>query len=231
MLILLNVFASLSENDLLVQITKPLFVPVLMVFYFMKNRYIHPLIIAFFLLSFIGDFSSVVITWESLVSFPDFIYILGYTALILYVIPKLVNIRLDRVVGIYLIIVISINSYFIYELFDVLKMEISNITEVNLFVVKTVSLLALVFISFIVYLNSDTKQTILFLFATLSFMFSHILHYVSNYYIYDWSFDMLNNVLHAVGLFFLLNYVMGENRLRKRQLITDKLNSELTTSS
>jgi hypothetical protein len=126
-------------------------------------------------------------------------------------------------------VVVSINSYFLYELFGILKTQISDITEVNLFVAKSVSLIVLAFISFVIYLNSDTRQSILFLFTTLCFVFSDVLHYVSNYYIYNWSFVMLNQVLHVVGLFFLFNYIIGENRLRKKQLVRERILNQTNT--
>ncbi|MCX7547443.1 hypothetical protein OS188_05680 [Xanthomarina sp. F1114] len=157
-------------------------------------------------------------------------HFLSYLALTIYIASKIKRIRFDKVVAAYLLIVISINSYFLYELFVVVKTQIIDTTEVNLFVAKSISLLVLAFVSFIVYLSSDTKQAILFLFTTLSFVFSDILHYISNYYIYNWSFVMLNHTLHLVGLFFLFNFVIGENRLRKRDPVSNKLTSEFIPS-
>ncbi|WP_188463079.1 hypothetical protein [Bizionia arctica] len=113
-----------------------------------------------------------------------------------------------------------------YELFGILKTQISDITEVNLFIAKSVSLIVLAFLSFVIYLNSDSKQSILFLFTALCFVFSDVLHYISNYYIYNWSFVMLDNVLHAVGLFFLFNFIIGENRLRKKLLVTERVSNQ-----
>jgi hypothetical protein len=223
---MLNVFASLSENDLLLQITKPLFVPVFIMYYYIKNRYIFVLFIMFFVLSFIGDFSSVFPSSNSLFKFSSFVYFLSYLTLIIYSISKFKRIRIDLVVATYLLVVVSINAYFLYELFGILKTQISDITEVNLFAAKSISLIVLAFISFVIYLNSDTKQSILFLFTTLCFVFSDVLHYISNYYIYNWSFVMLDHVLHVVGLFFLFNYIIGENRLRKKQLVMERLTNE-----
>lgn len=230
LLILLNVFASLSENDVFVQITKPLFIPVFIMFYYIKNRYIHYLIIVFFVLSFIGDFSSLFLTKSTLIKFSGFMHFLSYLALTLYITSKIKRIRFDKVVAAYLLVVISINSYFLYEFCLVVKTQILDSTEVNLFVAKSISLLVLTFVSFIVYLSSDTKQAILFLFTTLSFVFSDMLHYISNYYIYNWTFVMLNHTLHLVGLFFLFNFIIEENRLRKNQMVSDTLASELIPS-
>src|SRR5690554_556587 len=230
LLILLNIFASLSESDVLIQITKPLFIPIFIMFYYIKNRCVQVLLIIFFTLSFIGDFSSLFLTNNTLMKFSGFMHFLSYLALTIFIGSKIKRIRFDKVVAAYLVVVISINSYFLYELFGVVKAQIIDTAEVNLFAAKSISLLVLSLISFVVYLSSDTKQAILFLFTTLCFVFSDVLYYISNYYIYNWSFVMLNHVLHLVGLFLLFNFIIGENRLRKRQLVTDKMNSELIPS-
>lgn len=226
LLILLNVFASYSENSLLLQITKPLLVPVFVMFYFIKNKYINLVFVVFLWLSFVGDFSSVFVTNNSVMKFSSFIYFLSYITLVAYIISKFKRIRIDKVVATYLLVVVSINSYFLYELFGILKTLITDATEVNLFALKSVSLIALTFMSFVAYLNADTKQSILFLFTTLCFVFSDVLHYISNYYIYNWSFVMLDHVLHIIGLFFLFNFMIEDNRLRKKQLVLERSSSK-----
>lgn len=226
LLILMNILATLSESGLLLQLTKPLFVPVFIMYYFIKNRYLSFVFILFLVFSFIGDFSSVFSSSNSIIKFSSFIYFISYLMLIIYAISKFKRIRIDLVVALYLLIVISINSYFVYELFSILKLQISDPIEVNLFAAKSVSLVALTFISFVVYLNSDTKQSIIYLLVALCFVFSDVLHYISNYYIYNWSFVMLDRVLHVVGLFFLFNYIIGENRIRKKQIVEERMASE-----
>lgn len=228
LLILINVLATISESGLLLQITKPLFVPVFIMYFFIKNKYFSFVFVLFLVFSFVGDFSSVFSSNNSIVKFSSFIYFLGYLTLVFYTISKFKRIRLDMVIGVYLLIVISINSYFVYELFSILKLQILDPIEVNLFAAKSVSLIALSFLSFVVYLNSDTKQSIIFLLMALCFVFSDVLYYISNYYIYNWSFVLLDRVLHVIGLFFLLNYIIGENRIRKRQIVEERITSEPT---
>ncbi|MFL0354437.1 hypothetical protein [Xanthomarina sp. GH4-25] len=129
-------------------------------------------------------------------------------------------------IALYLLIVVSINSYFIYELYAILKVQITDPMEVYLFAAKSVSLIALTFLSFVVYLNSDTRQSIIFFLMALCLVFSDVLYYISNYYIYNWSFVMLDRVLHVVGLFFLFNYIIGENRIKKKQIVVERIASE-----
>jgi len=80
---------------------------------------------------------------------------------------------------------------------------------------KSISLIVLVVIAFGVYLNSETKLSILFLIMAISFVFSDILNYVSHYYVYHWSFIMLDRILHVIGLFFLFNYIIEYNKVPK----------------
>jgi len=227
LLISLNVFASYSENGLLLQITKPILIPVFVMFYYIKNKYINSVFVVFLVLSFIGDFSSVFSSNNGLLKFSGFSYFLSYITLLVYIISKFKRIRVDKVVAIYLLVVISINSYFLYELFGILKTLITDTTEMNLFALKSVSLIALTFMSFIAYLNADTKQSILFLFTALCFVFSNVLFYISSYYIYNWSFVMLYHVLHIIGLFCLFNFMIGENRLRKKQLVLERSSTKI----
>lgn len=227
----MNVLATLSESGLLLQITKPLFVPVFIMYYFIKNRYLSFVFILFLVFSFIGDFSSVFSSNNSILKFSSLIYFLSYLSLIVYTISKFKRVRIDMIIALYLLIVVSINSYFIYELFSIMKSQISDPLEVSLFAAKSVSLIVLTFLSFVVYLNSDTKQSILFLLVALCFVFSDVLHYISNYYIYNWSFVMLDRVLHVVGLFFFFNYIIGENRIRKRQIVKERIEAESSNNS
>jgi hypothetical protein len=41
---------------------------------------------------------------------------------------------------------------------------------------------------------------------------------------------MLDRVLHVFGLFFLFNYIIGENRIRKRQIIEERIASDTEAS-
>jgi hypothetical protein len=97
-----------------------------------------------------------------------------------------------------------------------LKTIIPDSLEVFLFGVKSISLIFLVIIAFGIYLTSETKLSILFLIMAISFVFSDILNYVSQYYVYHWSLLTLDRVLHVVGLFFFFKYIMEYNKLPKR---------------
>ena len=221
-LILINVIASLSGNESFQQITKPLFVPVFLIYFLITNKHISLLIFAFLAFSFFGDFTSIFTSNILMIEVSSFLYCLCYISLIIASLVGIKTLKLDKVIGIYLILVFLINSYLLFALFDILRAHIPNSVEITLFGVKSVALLVLTFVAFIDYLNTDSKKSIQFLVMALCFVFSDVLHYVSTYYMYNWSFVMLDRVLHVVGLFLLFNYILETNLERRRQTIRNK---------
>ncbi|WP_223033241.1 hypothetical protein [Hanstruepera marina] len=224
-LIAFNVIATLSENEALLQLSKPLFIPVFVMYYYVKNKYISAVFILCLVFSFLGDFSSVFFSDEQLLQISSLFYCISYLCLVYAALSNIKSLNFDAIVGGYLIVVFAINTYLMYELFAVLKLQIPNGMEVALFGVKSMALIVLCFVAFIGYLNSDTKPSILFLAMALCFAFSDVLYYISNYYIYNWSFVMLDRILHIFGLFFLFNYIIELNRKRKKSLVELRVSS------
>lgn len=222
-LIAFNVLATVSENEALLLISKPLFIPVFVMYYFIKNKYINPVFILCLVFSFLGDFSSVFFSNEQLLQVSSLFYCASYFCLVYAALIKMKRLKLDVVVGGYLIIVFAINAYLMYELFNVLKLYIPNVAELTLFGVKSMALIVLCFVAFISYLNSDSKPSIIFLAMALFFAFSDVLYYISNYYIYSLSFVMLDRVLHIFGLFLLFNFIIEQNRKRKKQIVEQRI--------
>jgi hypothetical protein len=211
LLIVLNVIGSLSEDALFLQSTKPLFIPVFLIFFFMKNKVISIPFVLFFLYSFLGDSASMFFSNDIFLKASSIMYFLSYLCLVSYIFPKFKFEEFNRVVTVYLIVVVLINMYFLYVIYGILNTLLPDTLEVFLFGIKSISLIVLFIIAFGVYLNSETKQSILFLVMALSFVFSDILNYVSQYYVYHWSFLMFDRILHVLGLFFLFNYIIEYN--------------------
>ena len=80
-----------------------------------------------------------------------------------------------------------------------------------LFGIKSLSLIVLTFVSFGVYLYTQTKQSELFLTGAIFIGFSVIMNYINLYYLYNWSFVLLQRVLYAVGLFIIFKFIMMTN--------------------
>ena len=211
-LICINIFAVISGNNLLQQITKTLFIPIIFTYLLLIGKQIKTWILAFLLFSFTGDVTSNITASFMLLNISSFFYCLSYLSLIVAVARGIKKLKLDKVIRAYLISVFLINAILLYVLFDLIKYYIPDSIEVTLFAVKSIALITLAFISFVDYLNSETKGSILFLIMVLCFAFSDVLHYISVYYLYNWSFVLLDRVLHIVGLLFLFNYINERNK-------------------
>ncbi|MCF8273145.1 MAG: hypothetical protein K9I95_04870 [Flavobacteriaceae bacterium] len=224
LLIVLNIIGTVSEDALFLQSTKPLFIPVFLIFFFIKNKTISIPFILFFIYSFLGDSASMVFSNNIFLKASSVMYFLSYLCLVGFVFPKFKFEELNKVITVYLILVVLINVYFLYVVYGILKTIIPDSLELFLFGMKSISLIVLFIIAFGVYLNSETKHSILFLIMALCFVFSDILYYVSQYYVYHWSFLMFDRILHVLGLFYLFNYIIEYNKSYKQELVKeDKL--------
>ena len=214
-LVVLNVFGTISENALILQSTKPLFVPVFLIFFFIKNKTIGIPFVLFLTYSFLGDSAFILFSKDMFIKASSVMYFLGYLCLIGFMVPKFRLVEFNKVIALYLVFMVFVNVYFLYTIYGVLKTIIPDSLEVLLFGMKSISLVVLFIVAFGIYLNSETRLSILFLIMALSFVFSDILNYVSQYYIYHWSFLMLDRILHAIGLFFLFNCIVEHNNTPK----------------
>jgi len=215
LLIVLSVIGTISEDPLFLQSTKPLFVPIFLIFFFIKNKTIGMPFSLFLLYSFLGDSTSMFFSNETFLKASSVLYFLSYLCLVSFMVPKFKIVQFNKVIALYLVTVVLINMHFLYAIYSVLQTIIPDTLEVFLFAMKSISLIVLVIIAFGVYLNSETKLSILFLIMALSFVFSDVLNYVSQYYVYHWSFLMVDRILHVVGLFFLFNYIIEYNKVPK----------------
>lgn len=223
LLFVFNVFAAISQIEPLLQVSKPLFIPVFLMYYFVRNKYIKTSFVLCLVFFFFGDVTSVFFSNEQLLQTSSLLYCMSYLCLVYAALSNIKQLNFDIVIGAYLIIVFAINAYLMYELFTILKFQILSSIELILFALKSLTLIILSFVAFIAYLNSDTKESILFLIMALCFVFADVFYYISNYYIYSWSFVVLDRVLHILGLFFLLNYIIEQNRVRKRIKVEQRI--------
>ncbi len=221
LLLVLNVIGTVSENELFLNSTKPLFIPVFLIFYFIKEKTIALPFVVFLVYSFLGDSASMFFSNDTFVKASSVMYFLSYLCLVFFMLPNFKLREFNKAITLYLTVVVLINMYFLYTFYDILNSIIPDSLEVFLFGMKSISLIVLVVISFGVYLNSESKLSILFLIMGLSFVFSDVLNYVSQYYLYHWSFLMLDRIFHALGIFFLFNCIIEFNKIPKNVEINE----------
>lgn len=221
LLLAANAIAFITEDAVILESTKPLFIPVFLIFYFIKNKLSGLLLILFLCTSFLGDTAFAFIGKNALEKSSNLFYFIGYLCLIFIIISKFDFAKIDKVIAVYLVLMLFINAYFLFTLYSVLKANIADNDEVLVFALKSASIITLLFVSFGVYLAKESKASILFLILGLCFFFSDILNYINIYYIYDWRFVMLDRVLHALGLFFLFNYIVESNKTEKKVILKE----------
>lgn len=210
LLVVLNVAVTYFENETLLHLVKPLFVPVFLIFFLIKNKMLNMAFILFLIFSFIGDVFPLLLGKD--VAFANGMYMLGYLGLLGIAISNLRFDNIDKVVGAYLLVVLLINGYFLVTLCSIMSTLITGDLEMILFGTKSIILMLLCFVSFAVYLGAQTKASILFLIMSISLVFSEILNYIDQYYVYNWSILMLERVLHAVAIFYAFKYIIQYNK-------------------
>lgn len=213
-LVTVNVLGTYSGDVLFLQTTKALSIPTLLILFFIKNKtkILSIPLVLFFVCSFLGDVSLAFFENEIFIKASSVFYFLSYLSLIGVAISKFKFFEIDKVVATYLIVVFLINAYFLYTFYGILKAVVPDSLEVLLFGIKNMSLIVLTFLAFGKYLAKDTKPAILFLMVSLCLVFATMLNYVNLYYVYNWSFVMLERVIYATGIYLLLKYAMEENK-------------------
>ncbi|MEN3322447.1 hypothetical protein VP395_01790 [Mariniflexile soesokkakense] len=216
LLIALNVVGALIEDALVMKTVMPLFIPVYLIFFFIRYTSLGIAFISFLLFSFLGDIAPMLFSEDALIEGSSVLYILSYICLIVMVAPKFKVLEFDKLIGVYLLVVFVISLYFLFTIYSMLKVIIPNSTEVHLYGVKSITLIILTFVSFGVYLNRQTKQSVLFLTAVVFFGLSVILSYINLYYVYNWSLELLKRILYALALYVMFKYVMSREVILKK---------------
>ncbi|GAA4302779.1 hypothetical protein [Aestuariibaculum suncheonense] len=206
LLIAVSFIAVMTSSTSLMTYSLLLFIPLFLILYFSKYKYLTFSFIAFLLFSFLGDASCLFFEDDALIKASSVFYFLGFMYLLIMVLPKFKLSEVQSLVGGYLIGVFSIVLFFLFQIYQVLQDLVNSIIELQLFGAKSLSLVLLGFISFGVYLNTQTKKSGQFLIATVSLSFSVALNYVSLYYVHHLEFVVIERLLYATALYFLFKY-------------------------
>ena len=221
--LLFNVYASINENILFLQASKALTIPLFFSIYFLKNKFINNIFIAFLLLAFIGDLFSMMSTNTGQLKITSAAYFCSYAILILVGLYRIRGFKFKGLVGAYLVVVFLLNAYFMYSLYGMLSSNIADSTELFFTTLQIIALVVLGFIAFAGYLNEDGRQSIVFLIMSFCLIFSQVLNFVETYYITYNLFIILKWSSHLVGLVLFYNYLVEHNRQRKRKMVEERI--------
>lgn len=206
-IILCSAVATYFDAVVVTKSVKLITVIILVTFYFCQLNKMANVFLTTFLLFFIGDAFAVFSFGDIMLKLSKSMYIGGYLLLLFIVYGKLRKIKYDSLISVYLILVLLLNSYFLYVLFNVAKENFVDDVNLVLYVVHGIVLIALIYFSFAIYFSKEVAQSITFLLMVFCFVFSDVLHYINTLYIYYWLFEVFENILHISGLFLLYRYV------------------------
>ncbi|KJD34574.1 hypothetical protein PK35_01970 [Tamlana nanhaiensis] len=228
--LLVNLIGIFSNNQVLVQASFVLLIPVFLTVFLMRYKKLNLALVSFLIFSLLGNISSVFITDPSFGFIPDAFYFLSFVYLILMIAPDFKFQRINKVIGSYLILVFSINLYLLYALYSFLVSIIPDDLGVNVFAIKSFVLIVLAFVALGVYLNYQTQKSIFFLSAVACFGFSLMLEYVNSYYTSSFSFLMIHRMLYIAGIYFIFRYATIEAvksmkvkaRIKQKRVVKEK---------
>ena len=210
-----NGVATYYQFDIVPTITTFISVIVVLTLFYSKHRAMANVFLFTFIFWFLGDSFSV-FNFGGLASKLSTTFYLGSYCLLAFVlIGKLRRIKYEGLVSVYLILILALNSYFLYVLYGILKDNFTDNVNLILYICHGVVLLAMAFFAFAVYLSKETTQSINFLVMVCCFVFSDILGYICDLYVYFWAFDFIGNMLHLASLILLYLYVYNHHKIIK----------------
>lgn len=206
--------ATYFDSVMVPKVVRLITITTLLTFYFCQLNKMANVFLTTFLVFFIGDACAVFSFGEIMVKLSKAMYIGGYLLLVFVLFGKLKRIKFNGLVSIYLILVLLLNSYFLYVLYEVAKENFVDNVNLILYILHGITLIALTYFSFAAYLSKETGQSITFLLMVFCFVFSDVLQYINVLYIYYWLFEVFERALHLGGLFLLYKFVFDHHTMR-----------------
>ena len=213
-LLLCTSLATYFDFIILPKIAKLITVTLLLTFYFCQLNKMANVFLSIFLIFFIGDAFSVFEVGALSSKLSKSMYIGAYLLLIFVLLGKLKRVKFEGLVSVYLILVLLLNSYFLYALYGVAKENFVDDINMVLYVCHGITLIVMTYFAFAVYLSRETAQSITFLLMVFCFVFADVLNYICNLYVYFWIFEVFEGALHTAGLFLLYKYVYDHHTHR-----------------
>lgn len=206
-LLLSTVMATYFGVDVVSMTVKLVAVSILLTFYYCQLNTMANVFLTIFLVFFVSDALDVFSFSEFTLKISKSLTILAYLFLIFVLLGKLKRVKFEGLVTVYLVLVLVLNSYFLYELYGVAKDNFVDKTNMVLYICHGVTLIAMTYFAFAVYLSRESAQSITFLLMVFCFVFADVLCYICNLYVYYWVFEAFEGALHTSGLFLFYKYV------------------------
>lgn len=213
--LIVNGISAYFGYSIFSSVTKVISVIAILTLYYSKSYRMATVFLTIFMFLFLSDVFSV-FNFGQLTSRLSITFNLGAYSLLLFVIlGKFKRMKYEGLVSVYLILVLLINSYFLYMLYGALKDNFTDTINLVLYIGHGITLIGLTFFAFAVYLSQESTQSIIFLIMVFSFVFSDVLNYICNLYVYFWVFDFISDILHLTSLCLFFVYVNNHHKIIK----------------
>ena len=209
LIVSLNLISSYYALSFLTKAVTLATIPLLLTFYFAKQRIMANVFFVIFFLYFFGLFFNVFENFHLSSKFSESYFLGAYALLVFVMIGKLKHMKFEVLVTCYLIVVFLVNSYLMYLMFVAIKDSFEDNVIFTLSVSRGIALLVMAFLAFAIYLSRETSQSILFLTVVCCFVFSDVLSFISTMYIHFWLFEGIQKILQSLGLILSIMYVFN----------------------
>ncbi|HLT32364.1 MAG TPA: hypothetical protein VKZ98_01110 [Aquaticitalea sp.] len=214
-ILLANGIATYLDYAIIPNITRFISVLVILTLYYTKQNQMASVFLCIFLFLFLGDTFYVFNFGQLSDKLSTTFYLGSYCLLTFVLLGKLKRIKYEGLVSVYLILVLLLNSYFLYMLYGLLKDSFTDTINLVLYICRGITLIGMAFFAFAIYLSKETTQSINFLVMVCCFVFSDVLSYICDLYVYYWVFDFIGNMLHVASLGIFYVYVSNHHKIVK----------------
>ncbi|MEO8772819.1 MAG: hypothetical protein ABI263_04420 [Gelidibacter sp.] len=213
LIVLLNLISSYFEVAVLTKAMTLVIIPILILIYFYRQRIMANIFFTIFVLYFLGILFNVLDQFSLSSKLSESCFLGAYALLVFLMIGKLKHVKFEGLVSWYLIVILLVNTYFLYMMFTVVQDGFKDSVILTLLVSRGVALLIIGFLAFAIYLSKETSQSILFLTIVCCFIFSDVLSFITSMYIHFWLFEGIQNILQGGGLLLFCFYVYNHQEI------------------
>lgn len=215
LILVLNLISSYFEFFSISNVVTLVLIPMLLVAYFNKQKFMANVFFTIFFFYFLGGIFSVFDDFALSSKLSESSFLGAYALLTFVMMGKLRHVKFEGVVSWYLIIVLLINSYLMYAIFTNVHNSFNDSVNFSLSIGKGIVLLMMAFLAFAIYLWKETAQAIIFLVTVCCFVFAEVLRFTTTLYVQFWVFEGFQKTLQGFGLFLLCVYIFNHQELTK----------------
>lgn len=220
LIVTVNIISSYFGFSLLSKVAALAIIPVLLLSYFYRQRFMANIFYTIFILYFLGMLFNALDHLALSSKLSESCFLAVYVLLGFVMIGKVKDVKFEGLVSMYLILILLVNSYFMYIMFSSVQDSFADSVNFTLSVSKGIALLLMSFLAFAIYLSRETSQSIIFLTIVCCFVFSDVLSFITTMYVNFWLFEAVQQILQGAGLLLFCIYVYNHHKVENNFIKT-----------